>query len=125
MRAAILLGLLVAAAACDRRAKRGERCANDAECALGALCDDGRCADRARVEKARLEEVRGEVLRAKETVEAAGMRAEQAGDALEADRTPPDAGGGGVRSVGRAEKAGLRVEVHREDYQRNAAGERP
>ena len=115
--------LLVAIGACDRRAEEGERCANDAECVSGALCDDGRCRDAARVEKARLEEVRASVLRAKESVEAAGLRAEQAEEAIEADRSPPDAApGGGVRSVGSVEKSEGRFEVRREDYQRTAAG---
>lgn len=119
------LVVLVLVAGCAQGAPIGDRCANDAECAAGGLCESGRCGEAAKVEKARMAAVRESIEKARESVEAAGLRVDQAAEAIEADRTSPDAGGAGARTTGRLEKAGERIDVHREDYQRNAVGKTP
>ncbi len=121
--------LLLWLSGCGSLASLGERCAQDAECATGGLCDEGRCAPQARVQKKRETDMADVVRKAADSVEAAGMRVDQGVQALEADRaaaasasSAPGDSGGGVRSVGHAEKAGEGVKVLREDYQRQAAG---
>lgn len=114
-------------AACDSRAAVGERCENDAACVPEALCHEGRCAPKARVQKARAAELAQTVEKAREQVEAAGLRVQQADEAFAADSARPDGGdpGGGLRTTGAAEKAGEGTRVTREDYQRRAVGKEP